>query len=112
MDVKDRLFDDNALIIGVWRLSESVFGNAKVRPRTKYCKIEQVACRMRMKSERYRLGLWTDFSEDVSRNVSLAADQDIALRLSVSLKYPGGGWAKTEHTRIAFVTRGVLCTCQ
>lgn len=46
---------------------------------------------MRMKSERYRLGLWTDVSEDVSSNVSLAADQDIALRLSVSLKYPGGG---------------------
>lgn len=45
MDVKDRLFDDDELMIGVWILSETVSGNAeKVRPRTD---LARVACRKR-----------------------------------------------------------------
>ena len=40
VDVKDRLFDDDDLIIGVCILSEAVLGNAKkVRPMAKCCRI-------------------------------------------------------------------------
>ena len=73
MDVKDRLFDDDDLMIGVWILSETVSGNAKKYAQGQICK-SGLPEEMRMKEGRYRLSSWTVVSEDVISDVSLAAD--------------------------------------
>jgi hypothetical protein len=45
-----------------------------------------------MKPGRCRLSSWTGVSDDVNSDVSLAADQNISRRISVSLKFPEGAW--------------------